>query len=624
MTAYAAPLIQDADDGPGELNTTDDGKVLFWDGNRKRFAVGALRSTGGQIVGHFGGLNIQNASDGPGTLTVASHGMALIWNNTTGHFETGAVGGTPGGSTAQVQYNNAGSFAGDAGLTYDDANNALTVTGRVVTPLIVGGTGTTDDLILRTTSGVGASGADMIFQVGNNGATQGMIIDNSGNIGIGPSAPSSSVSLNRFLHISSALHAGIVFEDTAVSTKKFEMWTDGGVFNLHRQNTNQRMMAITDSGVIGFNVATPTGANVQINGTGGATPQLKIVGTAAGSYSSIDIYGGSGVAFASRFEFGQYDTTGAVPYGVFFLNTGNGPMEFATNNAYYMHISTAGLISIGHRTPTAVADIAASTTARASQRIRTGVAPTSPNDGDVWYDGTDYRFRVSTNSYSIGTVVRTTKIAPLTDSTTGMQLMDAAGTTTIGIVDTTNKRVAVGPVVPSTSFEVTGPGEFGATFPEVRVTAYTNGAGGGPLFSGRRSQGAAGAHGQTTVSQTAFTLGGYGNDGTAFREIGIVLIVCDETTTSAAAGGRIVFSTTAKGTLTRTERIRITSDGYVGVGAVTTPTALLDLAASTTTRASLRIRSGVAPTTPNEGDIWFDGTNIKVFVGGVTKTFTLV
>jgi len=28
-------------------------------------------------------------------------------------------GGTPGGSTTQVQYNNAGAFAGDAGLTYD-------------------------------------------------------------------------------------------------------------------------------------------------------------------------------------------------------------------------------------------------------------------------------------------------------------------------------------------------------------------------------------------------------------------------------------------------------------------------------------------------------------------------
>jgi hypothetical protein len=54
-----------------------------------------------------------------------------------------------------------------------------------------------------------------------------------------------------------------------------------------------------------------------------------------------------------------------------------------------------------------------------------------------------------------------------------------------------------------------------------------------------------------------------------------------------------------------------------------TPTALLDIGASTTARTSLRIRSGTAPTAPNDGDIWFDGTNIKMRIGGVTKTFTL-
>lgn len=56
----------------------------------------------------------------------------------------------------------------------------------------------------------------------------------------------------------------------------------------------------------------------------------------------------------------------------------------------------------------------------------------------------------------------------------------------------------------------------------------------------------------------------------------------------------------------------------------TVPTAVVDVAASTTARASLRIRTGVAPTTPNDGDIWQDGTDIKIRIGGVTKTFTLV
>jgi hypothetical protein len=48
------------------------------------------------------------------------------------------------------------------------------------------------------------------------------------------------------------------------------------------------------------------------------------------------------------------------------------------------------------------------------------------------------------------------------------------------------------------------------------------------------------------------------------------------------------------------------------------------LAPSSTASATLRIPSGTAPTSPVNGDIWFDGTDLKMRIGGVTKTFTLV
>jgi hypothetical protein len=59
-------------------------------------------------------------------------------------------------------------------------------------------------------------------------------------------------------------------------------------------------------------------------------------------------------------------------------------------------------------------------------------------------------------------------------------------------------------------------------------------------------------------------------------------------------------------------------------GGSTTPTAFAHIAASTTARASLRIVNGTAPTSPNDGDIWYDGTDLKMRVGGTTKTFTLI
>lgn len=66
---------------------------------------------------------------------------------------------------------------------------------RIFCPKIIGGNSATSDLNLQTTSGVGASGADMHFLVGNNGATEAMTILNNGNVGIGTNAPGTMLAL---------------------------------------------------------------------------------------------------------------------------------------------------------------------------------------------------------------------------------------------------------------------------------------------------------------------------------------------------------------------------------------------------------------------------------------------
>ena len=50
----------------------------------------------------------------------------------------------------------------------------------------------------------------------------------------------------------------------------------------------------------------------------------------------------------------------------------------------------------------------------------------------------------------------------------------------------------------------------------------------------------------------------------------------------------------------------------------------VNIPAGTTAHPQFHLEIGVAPTTPNNGAIWFDGTDLKMRVGGVTKTFTLV
>ncbi len=71
-----------------------------------------------------------------------------------------------------------------------------TFTTNITAPLVIGGTGTTSTLTFRTTSsGSGTTGADFIWQSGNNGATELMRLLNAGRLGIGVTAPTALIHL---------------------------------------------------------------------------------------------------------------------------------------------------------------------------------------------------------------------------------------------------------------------------------------------------------------------------------------------------------------------------------------------------------------------------------------------
>ena len=93
-----------------------------------------------------------------------------------------------GDSTAAVRADfPAGDNLGDHTATTDldmDGNNIQLGGGYVI-----GGAGTGSDLILQSTSGVGAGSDDIIFLTGNNGSDEAMRIKGSGNVGIGTDTP---------------------------------------------------------------------------------------------------------------------------------------------------------------------------------------------------------------------------------------------------------------------------------------------------------------------------------------------------------------------------------------------------------------------------------------------------
>ncbi len=83
------------------------------------------------------------------------------------------------------------------GLTDDDHSIYALLAGRASGQILTGGTGSTDDLVLKTTSGAGTSGADMIFQTGTNGGTEAMRILYNGDVGIGTASPNSRLEVYR-------------------------------------------------------------------------------------------------------------------------------------------------------------------------------------------------------------------------------------------------------------------------------------------------------------------------------------------------------------------------------------------------------------------------------------------
>ena len=104
---------------------------ISWD------ATANINTTGGKvIVGETASSVVVNDSTQlylEGTIRRlgkdASNGEILAWNsatNQTNWIANSGGGGTPGGSSTQVQYNQAGAFKGEAGFEYDEGNNRLT------------------------------------------------------------------------------------------------------------------------------------------------------------------------------------------------------------------------------------------------------------------------------------------------------------------------------------------------------------------------------------------------------------------------------------------------------------------------------------------------------------------
>ena len=261
--------------------------------------------------------------------------MAYVYNPLLGlgldNTGAGGGGGTPGGSTTEVQFNNAGAFAGDADLTWNSTTNVLGITGDV--NLSDGGTYTTTLQTITPTANRTVSIADgtgtLAFVAGSSGQ---LLYNNAGaNAGL-PTLTTDGTNITLTGRFISSLNGALSTTGIAgVPVAATGTWITGGT-----ATTTKPQVLIE-----------PTGATSTAWSTSGTGLGVNAASGFAGRLLDLQING------TSRFTVSNSTQTTAVIDGDglgsagLYLRNGTGAATIRTNNIG-LNFDNAGATFLAH------------------------------------------------------------------------------------------------------------------------------------------------------------------------------------------------------------------------------------------------------------------------------------
>jgi len=445
--------------------------------------------------------------------------------------------------------------------------------------------------------GVGASVAPGLYGAGTDllgistGGAGRIFIDSTGRLGVGTSSPQNA------LVVSNGGAEGLEIVPTGGtpnviafnrSTAAYAPLTLNGSVHILQTSGTERLR-IDSSGRVGIGTSAPEQIlTIVNNSTSVATGStLSVVGgttNIAGEGGSIAFsnFVKSGVTSAARIRSGLVNAiTQETGYLVFDTNGGSGLTE-------RLRIDNNGNVGIGTSSPGYKLTVRSDSSA-------TNAATPYDNTGFVIRNDDTTAGNYSSLSFntlsSISADISVATIAGIsTSKTNGASTGELVFYTTNSTVNERARIDSSGRLLVGTSsarsffggadtpgLQIEGITDVGR---EASITSSLNGDRGGVLLLAKQRSGAVG--GQTIVQsgdQLGY-LGFQGSDGTKMLAGAAIEGIVDGTPGTDDMPGRLVFSTTADGASSPTERLRIDSTGRVGIG-ITAPTAALDIAGQT-------------------------------------------